>query len=526
MSVQVPRKWRPTLGSIVFVVLATVMALPLVGLFFFRLYENQLVRQTEAELIAQSAVIAAVFAQEVERQPEMASLLGASVAPDPVFSLERYRPIEPVLDLAGDDILGRRPDPRPASAPSDPALMDIGRRLRPILARTQVTTLAGVRLLDASGRVIAGREEIGLSLFHVPEVKEALLGRYSAVLRARVSDEPPPPLYSLSRGTGIRIFVAMPVLVQDRVAGVVYASRTPSNVIKHIYGERKKFAFAALAVVGATLAIGLLFWRTITRPINALARRAAVVGRGPNEFVPLEHHGTREIAMLSQSFVDMTARLKERSDYIETFAAHVSHEMKTPLTAIQGAAELLREPSGSENTMSASQRDRFIGNIIADTLRLTTMLHRLRDLALAENMEVGGSTLLMAVVARMKSAFPALDISVASEVDRPIAISAENLLIVLSHLADNAACHGARHLHISAAADAGRLQLIVRDDGSGISERNRDRVFEPFFTTRRESGGTGMGLEIVRAILRVHGGTIELLASDDGTAFRINLPFA
>src|SRR5690606_21731037 len=137
------------------------------------------------------------------------------------------------------------------------------------------------------------------------------------------------------------------------------------------YGERGKFALAALAVIGATLAIGLLFWRTITRPINALARRAALVGRGPNEFMPLEHHGTREIAMLSQSFVDMTARLKERSDYIETFAAHVSHEMKTPLTAIQGAAELLREPSGSANTMSASQRDRFIDNIVADTNRLT-----------------------------------------------------------------------------------------------------------------------------------------------------------
>ena len=82
MSVQVPRKWRPTLGSIVFVVLATVMALPLVGLFFFRLYENQLVRQTEAELIAQSAVIAAAFAEEVERQPDPATLLGAAVPSD------------------------------------------------------------------------------------------------------------------------------------------------------------------------------------------------------------------------------------------------------------------------------------------------------------------------------------------------------------------------------------------------------------------------------------------------------------
>ena len=229
--------------------------------------------------------------------------------------------------------------------------------------------------------------------------------------------------------------------------------------------------------------------------------------------------------MLSQSFIDMAARLKERSDYIETFAAHVSHEMKTPLTSIQGAAELLRDDSRATGAMPDAQRRRFIDNIIADTRRVTILLQRLRDLARAE-VAAGGSTLLAPIIDEVRSAYPALEIVLTDAVARPIAISAENLSILLSHLADNAVNHGAGRLELSAVAGAHDLQLVVQDDGAGISEPNRDRIFDAFFTTRREGGGTGMGLGIVRTILRVHGGGIELLPGDRGAAFKVTLPFA
>ncbi len=68
--------------------------------------------------------------------------------------------------------------------------------------------------------------------------------------------------------------------------------------------------------------------------------------------------------------------------------------------------------------------------------------------------------------------------------------------------------------------------ISVSDNGSGISEANRRRIFEPFFTTRRDSGNTGLGLSIIRSLLRAHGGDIELLAPEQGTAFRIRLPQA
>ncbi|NIX76353.1 sensor histidine kinase [Microvirga terricola] len=529
MTTRVMAKWRPTLGMIIFAVLMTVLTLPLVSLFFFRLYENELIRQTEAELIAQSAVLAAIFAQEVESTPDPISLLGAAVlSPAPSGDNGFDRSLQPSLDLAGEDLLGPRPEAAPAAVPPAPPLIAIGQRLQVVALQTQSVTLAGFRLLDSHGVVIAGREEHGLSLAHVKEVEQALQGRYKAVLRTRISDEPPPPLYSLSRGTRIRVFSAMPVIVRDRVAGVIYASRTPNNIVKHIYGEQRKFILAGFTIFGATLVIGFIFSRTITRPIHALVARAVEMGRGRREALePLAHHGTREIALLSQSFIDMTERLHERSDYIRTFAAHVSHELKTPLTSIQGAAELLRDDAAAApGSMTGPERLRFLDNIIADTTRLAAMLHRLRELARADNPEIRGNTLLSTSVADLKSAFANLDIRVEGSLDSSVAISAENLSIVLSHLADNSIRHRARALTVSGRSAGHDVIMTLCDDGEGISPANRDRIFDAFFTTRRESGGTGMGLGIVQAMLRAHGGLIRLLASDKGAVFEIRLPKA
>ena len=97
-------------------------------------------------------------------------------------------------------------------------------------------------------------------------------------------------------------------------------------------------------------------------------------------------------------------------------------------------------------------------------------------------------------------------------------MAAENLAAVLSHLADNAARHGAGTLEIRAARAGPALRVEVRDDGSGVSPGNRGRIFDSFFTTRREDGGTGMGLPIVRALLGAHGGSAALIDTERGRA--------
>jgi signal transduction histidine kinase len=105
-------------------------------------------------------------------------------------------------------------------------------------------------------------------------------------------------------------------------------------------------------------------------------------------------------------------------------------------------------------------------------------------------------------------------------------MSVDNATIIFSHLADNAAQHQARTLHIRARRAAGVIAVEVINDGEAIAENNRDKIFMPFFTTRREAGGTGMGLEIVRSMLRAHRGSIELAPTAHGAAFLLTFPAA
>lgn len=519
-------KWRPRLATVVLAILIMVLALPLVGLFFFRLYENQLIRQTEGELIAQGAVIAAIYAQDVRDAGISQDKLGGPVEAENDDASRGddspYQPIEPSLDLASDYLMPTRP--AGVAATADPAFAAIGASLSGILDSTQKTTLAGFRLLDPKGVVIAGRDEVGLSLAHVEEVREALAGRYASVLRQRIPDQPPPPLYSVSRGTKVRVFVAMPIAVDGHVAGVVYLSRTPNNIIKHLYGERGKVTLAAIAMLLGTLLIALVFLRTVSRPIYALMERTRRITAGDRDAIrPLDHHGTHEMAELSAAFLDMAEKLQARSDSIQTFATHVSHELKSPLTAIQGAAELLRD---SGEAMDAAERKRFSGNIVTDAGRLNLLVRRLLDLARAENLAPSGESTSLDAALALLPVDGRLAVSIEAGGGIGLRISAENAAIVLANLIDNSARHGATRVLLAATAAEDKVAVAVSDDGAGISPSNRSRIFEPFFTTRRESGGTGMGLGIVLALLKAHDGTIALVDSGRGTRFEISLPAA
>jgi signal transduction histidine kinase len=521
------QKWRPSLSLVVFLVLASVLSLPLFSFYFLKVYQNQLIQQTEAELIAQSAALSAVFRREVETGIPQGVALGARIPPAAQNPpAEPYQPIWPKLELANESVLPPRPEARAPSVPADPAFIALGARMMPDLVATQNVTLAGFRLLDPGGIVIAGREEVGLSLAHLQEVAEALQGRFRGVLRVRISKHDQPSLYSMSRGTGMRVFTAMPVIARDRVAGVIYASRTPSNVFKYLYEQRAKVALAILSMIVPTLLIGFLFHRTITEPMRELIERSNLIGKGDrNALRPLRRHGTREFARLSQSFLEMARRLNARSSFISTFATHVSHELKSPLTSIQGAAELLRDDVDAP-AMDDDDRRKFLDNIIADTDRLAKISGRLRDFARAENPVGVGVATMSGMIGGLRSSFASLDIRASGDLDTPIRISEENATIVFSNLADNAMRHKSSTLDLSAMRQGNLLRVCVTDNGEGISPNNRTQIFDSFFTTRRDSGGTGMGLAIVRAMLDAHGGAIRLLETKQGTAFELTIAIA
>ena len=138
-----------------------------------------------------------------------------------------------------------------------------------IMVNTQKYTLAGMRLLDQNGTVIAGRSEIGKSLRHIQEVRGALMGQYTPVIRERISDQPQPPLASISRGTGIRVFIAFPILHGNKVKGVVYLSRTPQNILKHMYQIRGKLILLGFVLLMVRLTSAVYFFSFVSPDTRA-----------------------------------------------------------------------------------------------------------------------------------------------------------------------------------------------------------------------------------------------------------------
>jgi signal transduction histidine kinase len=277
-------------------------------------------------------------------------------------------------------------------------------------------------------------------------------------------------------------------------------------------GDGTAVLAVVLAIVVATLVLGYLLWRLIWGPVTALADRARAVAEGrAGAAEPLDHYGTDELGRLGQRMLDMEAALRSREATVRAFADHVTHELKTPLTAIRGAAELLESGELAEG-------DRRLAATIRDAAaRMEAELAALRRVALAREPRHHGHCRLAELLPALAEAFPGLSIDVTGgEVRLPLA--AEGVRVVLTQLLGNAAAHGATRVEIRAAPGA----LTVADNGPGISEGNRSRVFEPFFTTRREAGGTGMGLPIARALLEAHGASIGLdPGAGGGAAFRI-----
>lgn len=493
----------------------SILSLPLASLFFFRFYENELVRKTENELIMQSAVFASVYRE----------LLGQNQ----IDNNYKFTPIVPQLDLSKLETLPRRPLAQTPQLGVDSTMQRVGNSMQNILLNTQKVTLAGMRILDANGVVIAGRGEINMSLAHVLEVKAALQGEYMSVLRERISDEPPPSIASLSRGTGVRVFTAFPIINRvgnvEKVLGVVYLSRTPQNILKHLYGIKEKVIVILLILLALTGLIVMFISSRLSRPIRELIEQTQKVMRGEIDTVEIiKQPGTYELSKLSNSFAEMSQALYERSQYIQQFASHVSHEFKTPLTSMQGSIELLLEHN---DDMTEVQRLRFLNNLREDTERLKSLVNRLLEQARADALQGSSeSTAVLSTIQELCSRYKdfSLQIRFDTQKDYILKVSSASLRSIFSNLFDNSIQHSASTVDITILEVAGQLEIWVQDDGTGISEANQNKIFTPFFTTRRETGGTGLGLGIIESILLSSNGNIKSKVVEEGALFIISFP--
>jgi signal transduction histidine kinase len=325
------------------------------------------------------------------------------------------------------------------------------------------------------------------------------------------------PTLALVTAALIAIVLSLPI------AGLVLFGFDDGRIMRLVATEPARLAlFAAFILIGAALAWYVMM-RAVTRPVRALTARSARLERGDRTALePLAANGTRETAELAEHMLAMARGITRRSDRVSAFANHVAHELRTPLAAIIGAAELLGDDDG---TMPSDKRAHFAANIAADARRLDTLADRLRAQARADAAgPANATTSIDAAIAASDSA--GLSVHLSGDPSLEVMMAQENLVVIIANLARNSASHGARSLDLSACKSGANIALTIGDDGSGVESGAAAQIFEPFFSTRKDSGGTGLGLFIVRTLVEAHGGTIALVPADRGAKFSINLPAA
>ena len=296
-----------------------------------------------------------------------------------------------------------------------------------------------------------------------------------------------------------------------------------------VTGFRHAALLIALIIAVATAVLGWLLVRLLLRPIRALEQFAAGTETGTPP-APPAHFGTRELHATAQRVIAMAGALRDREATVRAYTDHVTHELKTPVAAIRAGVELL-EDGGQLSAEDA----RLLAQIAAAGRQIEAQLAALREVARARETRYLGHTTLAAELPQLSADWPDLRWSAEGEAT-PIPISPKGLRLILGPLARNAGEHGASEIRLTAESGDGECRIRVSDNGRGITPGNAARVFDPFFTTRRETGGTGMGLAILRAMLAAQGGSVALIATSPrtgegadkpgtpGTSFLLTLP--
>jgi len=301
---------------------------------------------------------------------------------------------------------------------------------------------------------------------------------------------------------------------------------------------RQKWLYLALATAAIALALAILFAVLIARPIRQLDQ--AIRRMGTADFThAIEVNGPQDLRYLGQRLEWLRSRLSELEEQQNRFLRHVSHELKTPLTAVREGAELLRDNVGGK--LSPEQRE-IVRIVRENSISLQKLIEDLLTYHQTRAMEpqTVGSVLLPDVVRRVlkEHKLAALARLVTFEADlRPALIvgDADKIRTIVDNLISNAIKYSPRSAPVIVALGADRefAVLDVIDHGPGIGVDERQRIFESFYQGKPpiegRVKGSGLGLAIAREFAVAHGGRIEVLDRADhkrGAHFRLWLPLA
>ncbi|GAB3743239.1 two-component system sensor histidine kinase CreC [Lysobacter olei] len=433
-----------------------------------------------------------------------------------------------LAELATDDLLaGRINEGGFATRMRALAERDFGAQIwgfqkRASQYRVYVTDARGRVVFDTDARAGHGGA-LGQDYSRWNDVHLTLRGRYGA--RSTLAD-PSDPDSSV-------MHVAAPIRdAEGRIAGVLTVAKPNRTIAPFIERSQSKVLRWGLVLMGVSLLVGVLAAGWLSRQLGRLRRYAQAVTAGERVVLPAVRG---EFGELGRALETMRVRL-EGKQYIEQYVHALTHELKSPLAAIRGSAELLESPMADED------RARFVGNIRAQGERMAQMIDKLLALAAVEHrqqLERPEPVRLAEVVrdalalcdargakgeGRIRPLLPADDVVVVGDAF----LLRQALTNLIENALDFSPSTGDVEVTLHVVGSHARLEVL--DRGPGVPDYARERVFERFYSLPRPGGGSrssGLGLCFVAEVAALHGGRATLENRDGGGAVAtLELPLA
>ena len=376
--------------------------------------------------------------------------------------------------------------------------------------RIYVTDANGIVLLDSSGLAV------GQDYSRWNDVYLTLRGRYGVRSTREDANDPDSSV----------MYVAAPIIDDGRILGVVSVAKPNRTLQPYIERSQRRLGWLGAGLIGLGLLIGGLLSWWLSGSLRRLTRYAQAVSEGQRAELPRVRGG--ELGQLAQAVERMRTELEGKA-YVERYVHTLTHELKSPLAAIRGAAELL------EGDLPAEQRQRFTANIIGEGERLQSLAERLLHLAqveqrqgLEESVEVPLQPMIDELLQAQASRIRQAGVAVDNAVDATVCVTGERFLLrqALANLLDNALdfTPNGGQLCFSCKRQEGRLQLCLFNQGPAIPDYALPRLTERFYSLARPQTGrksTGLGLNFVQEVAQLHGAELHIQNVEGGVEVRL-----
>jgi two-component system, OmpR family, sensor histidine kinase ChvG len=526
MNWQTVRRWRPSrIGLRLLAFNLLVVFVPVGGVLYLNVYESQLLQEQERAMVQQARLLAAALGESPALDQALVERIFARLERR---SEARYRVYDSAPVLLADS--GRFAVASPleesaaysGTAPPSNVRQRILYRLGAFIANARRSVRS--RLRWAAARDV-DRNIAEAPAAEASELRAALAGRYGATTRNSPGQR------------SVTLFSAVPIEHHGRIIGAVVVSQSTFRMLQALYEIRLRIFEIVVGSLVAAAVLTALATTTIVRPLTRLRQQAMWLAERRGLLPAGFPHARRrdELGDLSRALAELTRRVNDHIQLLQSFAADVSHEFKNPLASIRSAAEMMATAD------SEADRQRFFHLMTRDVDRLERLMTGLREVASIEGRIerdvtelVDLDALIREVIAGMTAVEPARVAVVLRSHDGRCTVRASRdpLTQVFENIVSNAtslAPHGST-VEIDLRLSGGACAITISDRGPGIPDTHLTRIFDRFFSYRPGEPSRvhlGLGLAIARQIVESYGGGIAAANRDGGGArFEVRLPSA